>query len=273
MKLSALFASKRFLFKIVLWISASVLFIVGLLSIIIYFNAQSLMINKESDNSKKLLLQVKYNTNLMNETMSRLTQSLYLNSEITSIMFAEQENMVDVIKRINNVVNSLTSSYPYIHSISIYNRNLDQFYNAGSPIFFDDPQLLGLFNANQLLPKLKPIFRNIHKVVNESSKNERVLSYFMYETSLNAEKPNGAVVINVKPEWLLDNIKQINMVDQQKGNNVFILDQHGDYLDVDENIAKPDKLIWLKEEFEKHKITTSESESSFKSNYLETQGK
>jgi hypothetical protein len=104
MKLRALFASKSFLLKIVLWISASVLFIVGILSVIIYLNAQSLMINKESDNSKKILLQVKYNTNIMNETMSRLTQSLYLINDITSIMYAEQENIVNVITRINNVV-------------------------------------------------------------------------------------------------------------------------------------------------------------------------
>ncbi|NOU69239.1 helix-turn-helix domain-containing protein [Paenibacillus sp. LMG 31461] len=273
MKLRALFASKSFLLKIVLWISASVLFIVGILSVIIYLNAQSLMINKESDNSKKILLQVKYNTNIMNETMSRLTQSLYLNNDITSIMYAEQENIVDVITRINNVVNSLTSSYPYIHSISVYNRNLDQFYNAGSPIFFDDPQLLALFNSNQLLPKLKPIFRDIHKVVNETNKSERVLSYFMYETSMNIEKPNGAVVINVKPEWLLGNIKQINMVDRQQGNNIYLLDQHGDYIDVDENQEHTAKLKWLKDEVENHTKNASalEAESSFKSKFMDTQ--
>ncbi|MNG15493.1 hypothetical protein D3C84_993250 [compost metagenome] len=86
MKLNTSFASKKFLLKMVLWISASVLLIVGILSVIIYLNAQSLMISKESDNSKKILLQVKFNTNLMNETISRLTQSLYLNNDITSIM-------------------------------------------------------------------------------------------------------------------------------------------------------------------------------------------
>jgi AraC-like DNA-binding protein len=273
MKLNTLFASKSFLLKIVLWISVSVLLIVGILSVIIYLNAQSLMISKESDNSKKILLQVKYNTNLMNETISRLTQSLYLNNDITSIMYAEQENMVDVITRINNVVNSLTSSYPYIHSISVYNRNLDQFYNAGSPIFFDDPQLLALFNSNQLLPKLKPIFRDIHKVVNSDNKSERVLSYFMYETAMNAEKPNGAVVINVKPEWLLGNIKQINMVDKQQGNNIYILDQHGDYINEDDRQEDPFKLKWLKDEVESHtkKPSSSETESSFKSKYMDTQ--
>lgn len=184
MKLTTLFASKSFLFKIVLWISASVLCIVGILSVIIYLNAQNLMIKKESDNSKKILLQVKYNTNIMNETMSRLTQSLYINNDITSIMYAEQENIVDVITRLNNVVNSLTSSYPYIHSISVYNRNLDQFYNAGSPIFFDDPQF--------------------------------------------------------------------NRVDRQQGNNIYLLDQHGDYTDVDENQENADKLKWLKNEVLNH---------------------
>ncbi|WP_441943211.1 helix-turn-helix domain-containing protein [Paenibacillus sp. 2TAB23] len=231
------------------------------------------MIKKESDNSKKILLQVKYNTNIMNETMSRLTQSLYINNDITSIMYSEQENIVDVITRLNNVVNSLTSSYPYIHSISVYNRNLDQFYNAGSPIFFNDPQLLALYNSDQVLPKLKPIFRDIQKVVNESNRSERVLSYFMYETAMNSEKPDGAVVINVKPEWLLGNIKQINMVDQQQGN-IYLLDQQGEYIDVDENKENTAKLQWLKDEVLHHTkkaASSSEAESSFKSKYMDTQ--
>ncbi|OAS17849.1 AraC family transcriptional regulator [Paenibacillus oryzisoli] len=273
MKLNTSFASKSFLLKIVMWISASVLLIVGILSVIIYWNAQSLMISKESDNSKKILLQVKYNTNLMNETISRLTQSLYINNDITSIMYAEQENMVDVITRINNVVNSLNSSYPYIHSISVYNRNLNQFYNAGSPIFFDDPQVLALFKSDQILPKLKPIFRDIHKVVNGGNKSERVLSYFMYETATKIENPNGAVVINVKPEWLLGNIKQINMVDRQKGNNIYILDSNGNYINEDDNQEDPAKLTWLKDEVKRHTQETlsAESESSFKSKYMDTQ--
>lgn len=273
MKLNTSFASKSFLLKIVMWISASVLLIVGILSVIIYWNAQSLMISKESDNSKKILLQVKYNTNIMNETISRLTQSLYINNDITSIMYAEQENMVDVITRINNVVNSLNSSYPYIHSISVYNRNLNQFYNAGSPIFFDDPQVLALFKSDQILPKLKPIFRDIHKVVNGDNKSERVLSYFMYETATKIENPNGAVVINVKPEWLLGNIKQINMGDRQKGNNIYILDPNGNYINEDDNQEDPAKLTWLKAEVERHtqEALSPESESSFKSKYMDTQ--
>ncbi|OPH46633.1 hypothetical protein BC351_14190 [Paenibacillus ferrarius] len=43
-------------------------------------------------------------------------------------------------------------------------------------------------------------------------------------------KPDGVVVINIKPEWLLEN-KQINMIDKQKGDNVCILDQVGEYSD------------------------------------------
>jgi AraC-like DNA-binding protein len=271
MKLRTLLRAKGLLLKMVLWSSASVLLIVGILSVVIYLNAQNLMINKEYDNSKKILYQVKYNTNLMNETISRLTQSLYLNSDVNAIMYAEKEDMVNVITRINNVGNSVTSANQYVHSISIYNQKLNQFYNAGSPVFFNDPMLLDLFHSDRLIPILKPVFRDIHKVVNGKTESEPVFSYFMYETTMNQQIPSGAVVINVKPAWLLENIKQINMINNQKGDNIFILDQHGDY--VDEGIEQGDKLNWLKNEFVQYKNSHSQAETEgfFKSSFKETQ--
>jgi len=270
MKLMTKIKSK-ILLKMVLWFSASALFIVGFLSISIYWNAQSLMLKKETENSKKTLFQVKYNTNQMNDAIIRLTQSIFLNGDINTIMYAKKENIVDVITRMNTAVTSLTSSYPHVHSISIYNHHLNQFYNAGSPIFFDDPLLTELLKPDQVLPKLKPIYRDIHKVVNERLESEYVLSYFMYETPMDEVKPS-ALVINVKPEWLLENIRQINMVEPQKGNILFLLDQHDGIVNTDQTHAYKDKIKWFQEEYARYKssLPSPANEGSFKVIYMDT---
>ncbi|MFC3798895.1 helix-turn-helix domain-containing protein [Cohnella sp. GCM10012308] len=262
----------KILLKMVLWFSASALFIVGILSVVIYWNAQSLMVKKESDNNQKILFQVKYNTNLMNDAITRLAQSIFLNGDINKIMYAKEENMVDVIIRMNTAVTALTSSYPYVHSITIYNRNLDQFYNAGSPVFFNDTQLSELQDADQVLPKLKPIYRDIHKVMNGRVESEHVLSYFMYETPTNDEKPS-ALVINVKPEWLLENIRQINMIDPQKKSSIFLLDQQDDIVDADQAVEKQTKLNWFQQEFTRYKQSHAarSDDGSFKRTYMDTQ--
>ncbi|MFD0672600.1 helix-turn-helix domain-containing protein [Cohnella sp. GCM10027633] len=259
----------RILLKMALSFSASALFIVGVLSVVIYWNAQNLMVQREADNSKKILFQVEYNTNQMNDALIRLTQSMYLNGDVNKIMYAEEENMVDVIVRMNTAVASLTSPYPYVHSISIYNRSLNQFYNAGSPVFFDDPQLTDMLSSDQVLPKLKPVYRDIHKVVNERLDSEYVLSYFMYETSKDDKKPS-ALVVNVKPGWLFENIKQINMNDRGQKSSIILLDQNDGIVNTDQPVGNQDELSWFREKFAHYKQShpSAATEGSFKVKYM-----
>lgn len=251
MKKRTLFGAKSYFAKMVLWMSMAFLLIVVVLSIVVYMNAYTLLIKKDYDANKRILFQVKYNIKLMDRTISSLSEFLYLNSDVSAIMYAKQNDMVDVAIRLNKIVSSITSANPYVHSISIYNRNLDQFYSVGAPLFLEDQLLLDFFNSNQALPKLKPIFRDIKKVINGNIEPEPIFSYFMYETTMNGDKPDGAVVVNVKPEWLLENIKQINMIDRQKGDRLFVMDQKGEYLD--DGTDRQDITRWLKNEFMQYK--------------------
>lgn len=261
--------NRGFFWKMVLSINAFVLLSLSILSLVIYTNAHNLLLDKEYDTSKKLLFQVKYNTDSMNQALSRLTQSLYLNDDVTAIMYAAKENMADVAVHMNKVIYSVTSANPYIHSISVYNRNLDRFYNAGSSLFFDDQLLVNYIKSDYLLPKLKPIYHDIKKLVNGKTESKFVFSYFMYETEMDEKRPNGAVIVNVKPEWLFENISNINMIDPHKGDSIFILDQDSEFVNAD--FESHDKMVWLKREFEQYKETHTESDGFFQSNYMGTQ--
>ncbi|UKS24377.1 AraC family transcriptional regulator [Paenibacillus sp. HWE-109] len=258
MNIRLLFGAKAYFIKMVLWISMAILILVVVLSTVVYINSQNLLVKNEYAANQKILYQVKYNMDFMDQTISNLSKFLYLNSDVTAVMYAKQENMVDVAYRLNKIVSSVTSANPYIHSISIYNRNLDQSYSTGSPLFFKDQMLYDFINSNKALPKLKPIFRDIKKLVNGKTDPEHVFSYFVYETLINDAKPDGVVVINVKPEWLLENIKQINMIDKRKGDNVFILDQYGEYLDDGTNDREI--MSWMKSDFMLYKTAHPQAE-------------
>ncbi|MGO4272877.1 cache domain-containing protein, partial [Paenibacillus sp. TAF58] len=247
MNIKSLLGAKAYFIKMVLWISMAILILVIVLSTVVYINSQNLLVKNEYAANQKILYQVKYNMAFMDQTISNLSKFLYLNSDVTAIMYAKKEDMVEVASRLTKVVSSVTSANPYIHSIGIYNRNLDQSYSSGFPLFFKDQMLYDFINSNQALPKLKPIFRDIKKLVNGVTESEYVFSYFIYETTANEVKPDGVVVINVKPQWLLENINQINMIDKRKGDNVFILDQYREYLDDGTN--DPTIKEWLKTDF------------------------
>lgn len=257
MNVKSLLGAKAYFIKMVLWISMAILFLVVVLATVVYINSQNLLVKNEYAANQKILYQVKYNMAFMDQTISNLSKFLYLNSDVTAIMYAKKEDMVEVASHLSKVVSSVTSANPYIHSIGIYNRNLDQSYSSGFPLFFKDQMLYDFINSNQALPKLKPIFRDIKKLVNGITEPEYVFSYFIYETTVSEAKPDGVVVINVKPQWLLENINQINMIDKRKGDNVFILDQYGQYLDDGTN--DPIKE-WLKTDFLLYKTEHPQAE-------------
>jgi len=251
------FGIKAYYAKMVLWISIAILLIILALSGVVYINTQKLLLKNEYASNQKILYQVKYNMAFMDDTISSLCKSLYLNSDVGAVMYAKEENMVDVANRLNKVTSSITSTNPYIHSITIYNRNLDQAYNAGSPLFFEDRLLDALYHSEQLPSKMKPIFRDIRKLVNGQSKPEHVFSYMMYETSTDDLKPDGVIIINVRSEWLLDNIRQINMIDKRKGDNIFLLDQSGEYLA--DGTGDSGLMQLLKSDLEDYKMTHPEA--------------
>ncbi|CAI6087017.1 AraC family transcriptional regulator [Cohnella sp. JJ-181] len=253
------FGAKAYYIKMLLWISVAILLIVVVLSAVVYINAQKLLVKNEYASNQKILYQVKYNMEFMDQTIASLCQSLYLNSDVTAVMYARQENMVEVANRLNKVTSSVTSANPYIHSLTIYNRNLDQAYNAGRPLFFEDRLLSALYDSDRLLPKMKPIFRNIQKLVNGKTEPEYVFSYVMYETSADDLKPDGVIVVNVRSEWLLDNISEINMIDKRKGDNIFILDQAGEYLD--DGTGDREIMKWLKNDFSAYQAAHPDAEA------------
>ncbi|MDR6550097.1 AraC-like DNA-binding protein [Paenibacillus qinlingensis] len=241
------FGTKTYFARMVLWISAAVLLLVLVLSLVEYISTQKLLLRNESTSNQKILYQIEYNMDVMDESIQNLSKFLFVNGDVASIMYAKTENMADVATRLNNIVTSLVTANPYIHSVSIYNRNLDQFYNVGSSIFFKDPFVDGFYNANQMLPVLKPVIRNIQNLVNGKTVPERVFSYFIYSSSINSAKPDGVVVVNVKPAWLINNIVKINSIDPKKGDRVYVLDDAGEFLE--SNNEQVDYKMWLKNEY------------------------
>ena len=87
--------------------SAAFLLIVVVLSFVVYTNAYNLLIKKDYDANKRILFQVKYNIEMMDRTISSISEFLYLNSDVSAIMYAKQEDMADVAVRLNKIVSSI----------------------------------------------------------------------------------------------------------------------------------------------------------------------
>ncbi|MCD9024930.1 AraC family transcriptional regulator [Cohnella silvisoli] len=236
--------TRSLLMKMIAFTSIAVLLLVSILAAILYGNARSLLGSQDSISSRKIVYQVNYNLSQMNESIVRLTQSFYLNPDISDIMFGQSEDMSAIALKMNKASSTVTSANLYVHSISVYNPQTRSFYNTGSPVFFDDPLIKALFDEDTPLPKLKPVYRNLGKLVNGREVGEPVFSYFMFEKPENGSY-GGAVVINIKAEWILDSLHEVNMIDPGKGAHILIMDRDNRLINTVGDIGEqPD---WLKE--------------------------
>lgn len=241
------FGTKTYFAKMVLFVSVSIILVVIVLSTVVYINAQNLLTKNEYEANQKIIYQVKYNIALMDESVINICKYLYVNNDVTSIMLSEHEDMMDVSIRLNKMLDSVMLSNPYIHSITVYNQRLNEAYTIGAPSFAQDPIISETLEEKSTVPILKPIIRNYNKVMNKTNEPERIFSYVMYDAATIQKKNSGIVIVNVKPEWLLKNVRQINMIDPSKGDKLFVMDGQGEFLD--DQTLEPAMMKWAKESY------------------------
>jgi len=267
MRIGKFYSSKKFFWQIILLTSAAVSLLVLVLSTTIYINSQHILLKKENEANKKVFDQIKINISMMDTMASNLCKSLYANSDVTAIMYAKEEDYVNITNKTFKIVNTVIQSNPNIHSITIYNNYLGQYYNAGKSIYFNDKQISEIKDGKKLIPKLKCVSRALEQVVNEKIQYENVFSYFMYENSGNKGELDGAIAVNISIDWFLENLKQINMIDKDRGDNVFVLNKDGQFIEVgNEN----DKIEgWIKNEYDRNmnKSLSYDQDGSFQSKY------
>lgn len=259
-----LFRNKSYFTRMVLWISAAILAIVIVLAAVVYMKAQTVLVKKQSETDQSMLYQIRYNIELVNQTIANMSKALYVDQDVSAVMYAKSENMEDMATRLNKIYASITAANPFIHSVSIYNSSLRQYYSTGAPQFYQDGILEGLVRSGISVPILKPVFRDIGKMVNERTEPENVFSYFVYDASAANTLPEGVIVVNVRPQWLLENIRQINGIHpDRQSDSLFVLDRFGKLLD--DGADRSTHANWLLLQWEQFQrdYPRAESEGSF----------
>ena len=227
-----LFASRKYRSQIFMSISVAIMLTIIAFSAVVYSNARAILQKKEYESDSQFLYQVKYNITQMDSEIKNLSAYLFQNNDIRSIMYRKEQfnDMAELVVQINRLAGSVLSSNPYVDSICIYNRYQDLTLYIGRPLFFEDPSLKRMIESAAAIPRLTVIPRKIETI---DKRFESVFTYFMYDTD-RKNVMDGALIVNVKSEWFLDQIQTINMVDKEKGDRVFMLDEEQRFIN-DEN--------------------------------------
>lgn len=220
------FFSKKYLN----WIY-SILLLAMCLYMIIFSSAgyvlmRKTVLNNELNTNNRLLQQLKYNVNSMNEMLVYLSYSLYFDADYQHLMYNKMLDEVNTTMKIGALNNSYMKVYPFIDSIYFYNYETKKFYSANNKAA-QDSGIVELFDSGDQLPILKPIYRTLpSNPINPDVKKE-VFTYLMYEYKDSNKKPMGAVIINKNVNWLIDNIRTLNNDNQASHEMIFIMDENG----------------------------------------------
>lgn len=214
---------------------------------VIYLNVENTVRNGEYESNLKVLNQMKFNIEFLDKMVKNICLSTYYNEDGRTLMNFIGEETYEQMNIINKFSNSIVASNPYIQSIYIYNNRKKVYYSTYNSFKYEDPDLIKVIQSNPDIPVLKPVFRRTETYhTGDIVKYSNVLTYFMYELKDSQNNMQGAVIVNIKLDWLIDNINIINMVNNKRQDRIFILDQNGEFIQGNANTVPQE------DEFEKY---------------------
>ncbi|MEK8128273.1 AraC family transcriptional regulator [Paenibacillus filicis] len=228
------FKPNKYFTRIFIWITCITMIIISSFSALIYFHVENKVLNREYENSQKVLLQMKYNIDYLDTMIRNLTLSTYSNNDVKALMYLNEKETFEHLKVLNNLNSTLVANNPFIQSIYIYNNHKHVYYSTSDGIFHNDRQLEQTLKTYSNIPLLKAIVRNTEdNPTSTDKKDNTVLSYVMYENVDSQHHMDGAVILNIKLDWLLNNIKAINQMNDSVHSQLYVLDGNGQLIEAD----------------------------------------
>lgn len=220
---------RKFLRSMYLWITLAMLLLLGLFSTITYFSAGGAILNNEYQSNKKILSQVQFNIDYIDEMIRYSLMSLYYNPDVQTILYNNESEFAEILKEVNTVRTTIVNTNPFIDSIYFYNNSSKIYYSTGDELIFEDKSLDLMLHSRQVLPILKPLTRKIeYSMVGDQKRYESVVTYFMYDFNDDNNLPSGALIVNASTNWILKNIEAINNTNFKNKEKIIILDGNGE---------------------------------------------
>ncbi|TVX94921.1 helix-turn-helix domain-containing protein [Cohnella terricola] len=235
MRFLRLFREKKYWLRIFLWIACVILLIVCSFSALIYYSVERKVFQSEYENSQKILSQVKYNIDYLDSTIRNMALSTYGNNETKALMYLTEDETYDHLSTINKLNATVIANNPFLHSIYIYNKHKNVYYSTFGDLFHADAELDQALKSYDRIPALKAIVRKLPLSAGPDAKSITVMSYVMYENVDDRNRMDGAVILNIKLDWIVNNIRAISGNDTGTSSFLYILDSANQLIETDPN--------------------------------------
>lgn len=195
-------------------------------SILLIYTSHKTTLQMQKEMNNKVINQLFYNINYMDEITRNLMLSLSFDNDVISLMNSREIEIYELYPKLNEL-EKIANTYSFVDSIVIYNNNNKCYYSTN---YKTSCQEDGVHQAidhyiknNETIPKLKLI--PLMKDNSKSGKHDRLdffsmFFYGAYDTSIKA----SSIIINIKPEWLFDNVSSLNQLIKYEGSSILLMD-------------------------------------------------
>jgi YesN/AraC family two-component response regulator len=230
MKLFQIYKSKKYLLRMLLSITVlTVIFLISS-SVSLYYLSTNSVIKMQKEYNTATLAQINYNITYMDEIAKNMITFLFWDAELTPLMTNEDILILDLVKKLNKL-DTIVRSSSFLDSIIVYNGKSNQLFSGGNSKFRsqeseESQHIVNFMKKNDHIQKMKLIPMKL----NESSNKIDVFSYIMYANLGSYSSEESALIINIKPKWLFDNVKLINDLAIRQESSIFLMSKEGNML-------------------------------------------
>lgn len=231
MKMLQAYKSKKYLTRLLLSVSVLMIAVLVFASLALQYNAERSSVRMQQDSSRKVMNQIQYNVSYMTEVLGNLAVSLFMDPNISPLFTLPSYDEMTVIRSMNTLKQAYLSS-SFLHSIVVYNGYDDQVYPVGQ-LSLNKPDaamadgLVAMLKREEKLPRMKLLPMNLSGVAG----NVDFFSIVLYQ-NFGAVRSGreSALAVNIKPQWLYDNLQTVNVFDDPSRSGLFMLDASGDVM-------------------------------------------
>lgn len=221
-----MFKSRKYLQRILLYVSLVMSLLVVVSSVTIYYNAQKTLVDMQYQANRKVLAQMDYNISYMNEMIKNMAISVFFDNDMIPIMYGDEDSNYFDLSRSILKINTTVASTTFLESIVVYNGKSEKFYSNNT---LKDSELLyaklnEFLNSGKYIPKMRLIPMSL-----DGNKTD-YFSFMMYEALDEYHKHDSVMVFNIKSKWLFDNINIVNS-QGNPGSSIFITDTSNRFID------------------------------------------
>jgi YesN/AraC family two-component response regulator len=184
----------------------------------------------QEEANRKVLEQVNYNIDHLNDFIKNLAVSTFNDRDIVSLMNTRDQDIFQLYNKLARLDSTLNSNL-FLDSIVVYNAFNGCSYSTSptAPVLCGDnkePVLADVIGNPASYPKFTMVPADLEK-----PDQQRVFVYTMYASTGSYNGRESMLVLTVKPDWLFDNVKAINSHAGNTLGRIFLFSERGRIID------------------------------------------